>query len=452
MIKKIKIKSDFTKNVITLMTGTTIAQAIPIAISPILTRIYTPEDFGVLALFIGLTSILSIIATGRYELAIMLPKKEDYALHIAVLAMTVSLIISLIIFIIFFLFNSEITSILGNKEISTWLYWVPITIFIISCYQSLNFLNIRKKHFKTTATSKVIQSTTISALSIFLGSVSLKNIGLVTGQILGQFVSFLYLLRNSILYSDFNLKKVRLIKLILLAKRYQNFPKIVTLTGALNTSSVQVPIFVITALFSAKVVGFYSFAQRIITIPDTLIAGSIGQVFYQEVSNRASIDDKSRLFQNTLKRLLIIASPIFAFILVFGDKIFSIIFGKEWIIAGEFAQVMSLWLYLVFVVSPLSQLYNILEKQKTFLQLNILSFILRIISLFIGGVLFKNVMITLYLFVGSSVLSWFIILSVMLNYLKIKKIKIVLEILLYFLIYSLFFEFIKLLVLGVFNV
>ena len=452
MPKIIESKSEFTKNVLTLMTGTTIAQAIPIAISPILTRLYSPEDFGLFAIFIGLTSILSIIATGRYELAIMLPKKDINAMHIAVLSILISSIISFLLIIIFIVFNEKISSLLGNKNISYWLYWIPFSIFIISCYQSLNFLNIRNKHFKHTATSKVIQSSSISTFSIILGWNSLSKIGLITGQIAGQIISTLYLFYKTVKECNFKYSDLKFLKIIALANRYKNFPRIVTLTGVLNTSSIHIPIFVITALFSAKIVGFYSFAQRIITLPDALIAGSIGQVFYQEVSKRKTIEEKSKLFRKTLKKLLVIASPIFAIILIFGDKIFSIIFGHEWEIAGEFAQIMSFWLFLVFLISPLSQLYNILEKQKTFLFLNIISFILRVISLFIGGLIFKNVMITLFLFVGSSAISWFIILSVMLNYLKVKKSKIIMEILIYFFFFSIIFWFIKLIIQGVFNV
>ena len=88
MLTKLKPKSEFTRNVLTLMTGTTIAQAIPIAISPILTRLYTPKDFGVLALFVAITSIFGSIANGRYELAIMLPKKDEDAVNILALGST----------------------------------------------------------------------------------------------------------------------------------------------------------------------------------------------------------------------------------------------------------------------------------------------------------------------------------------------------------------------------
>ena len=126
MLNKLKPKSEFSKNVLTLMTGTTIAQAIPIAISPILTRIYTPEDFGVLALFVAITTIFGTIANARYELAIMLPKKDEDAINIFALGFIITCFISLILLILVLVFNDYFTKLLGNDEISFWLYFVPI--------------------------------------------------------------------------------------------------------------------------------------------------------------------------------------------------------------------------------------------------------------------------------------------------------------------------------------
>ncbi len=448
MINKLKPKSDFTRNVLTLMTGTTVAQAIPIAISPILTRIYTPEDFGLFALFMGLVSILAIVSTGRYELAIMLPKKDENAIHIAILAIVISFSISTLLFFVFWAFNQEITSLLGNKAISIWLYFIPLTIFITSIYQSLNFLNIREKQYKNVAKSKVLQSTTLSVSSVGIGYSPLNNIGLISGQIIGQISAAIYLTYKTLRNNRLKSIKINKLKIFALAKRYQEFPKVVTWTGALNTSSVHAPVLILTSIFSLKVVGFYSFAQRIITLPNALIAGAIGQVFYQEVSKKHLLEEKAILFKRTLLKLLKIAAPIFAFIFVFGDKIFAFVFGSEWIVAGEYAQIMSLWLFPVFVISPLSQLYNILEEQRVFLKLNILSFSLRVISLLIGGLLFNDILVTLYLFVASGVISWVIILIVMLSLLKINNIKILIKISIYFTLYLLLFYLLNYLLIG----
>ena len=146
MIQRLKPKSEFSRNVLTLMTGTTIAQAIPIAISPILTRIYSPEDFGMLALFLALFSILSTIATGRYELAIMSPESDDEAKDIVFLSILVAIFVFFISTILIWFFDVEIAILLGNSEIKNWLYFIPFTVLSFGVYQSIDYwLNRQKK-------------------------------------------------------------------------------------------------------------------------------------------------------------------------------------------------------------------------------------------------------------------------------------------------------------------
>ena len=148
MIKKYISDSEFARNVITLMTGTTIAQAIPIAISPILTRIYSPEDFGVLALFISISAIFGSIATARYELAIMLPEKNEEAINITALCIIISFFLSSVLFLIVSVFHVKIVELIGNQSISRWLYFIPLIVLFIGIHNSLSYYNTRNKYFK----------------------------------------------------------------------------------------------------------------------------------------------------------------------------------------------------------------------------------------------------------------------------------------------------------------
>jgi len=149
LLQRLKPKSEFSRNVLTLMTGTTIAQAIPIAISPILTRIYSPEDFGVFALYMSIVGTFAAMATLRYDTAIMLPKKDKDAINIVLLSVMISFFISLIVLLIIFLFNQQITNLLETPDISNWLYVVPLTVLLTGLYQSFNFWNNRKKEMPT---------------------------------------------------------------------------------------------------------------------------------------------------------------------------------------------------------------------------------------------------------------------------------------------------------------
>ena len=143
------------------MTGSTIANAIPVAISPILTRIYSPEDFGLLALFVAITTIFGTIVNGRYELAIMLPKKDEDAINIVALGFVIMSLITLILFMIVIIFNEKIVHLLNNKDIGTWLYIVPLSIFFIGLFNLLNYFNNRKKYYKDIARANIIKSITM---------------------------------------------------------------------------------------------------------------------------------------------------------------------------------------------------------------------------------------------------------------------------------------------------
>ena len=140
------------------MTGTAIAQAIPIALSPILTRLYRPEDFGVLALYMAICGVISTVATARYELAIMLPEDEESAINIVALSIVVAVITSILTLTVVTLFNAPITRLLGNTEISRWLYFIPLSILLTGVYQSLNYWANRKNQYRWMANTRVVQS------------------------------------------------------------------------------------------------------------------------------------------------------------------------------------------------------------------------------------------------------------------------------------------------------
>ena len=147
MLKKY-LKSDFLRNAFTLITGTIIAQALPIAISPILSRMYSPEDFGVLALFMSIIVVFGSVANARYEMAIIIPKSEKDAISIFLLGLIISVVLSLLLLIVVIVFHNPILKLLDNKDISFWLYFVPLAVLGIGIFNALNFYNTRVKKFK----------------------------------------------------------------------------------------------------------------------------------------------------------------------------------------------------------------------------------------------------------------------------------------------------------------
>jgi len=373
LLSKLKPKSEFTKNVLTLMTGTTIAQAIPIAISPILTRIYSPEEFGIFALYMSVASMISVVATGGYEYAIMLPKKDEDAINIVALSILVSFFVSFIALLIVFIFNAQITNLLGNPEISSWLYFIPISVLLTGIYQSFNYWNNRKKKYKILAMNRVVQSGTTATANVGMGLSKFGSSGLILGGVLGQGVSTAFLTTKTFDNKNFSFKKIKKSKIIVLAKKYIDFFKYSTFSSLLNSLSFNLLSILLSKIFSVTVLGFYSLVYRILTLPSALIGNSISQVYFQESTKQKNIYGNNRvIFMVTLKKLTFISLVIYIPMYFYISELMIFVFGEEWKISGEIAKILIPLMLVRFVSSILSSTLTTYEKQRSGLLINFL--------------------------------------------------------------------------------
>jgi O-antigen/teichoic acid export membrane protein len=379
------------------MTGTTIAQAIPIAISPILTRLYSPKDFGVLALFVAITSIFGSIANGRYELAIMLPKKDEDAINIVALGVFIVLCLSSVLLIVVVLFHDLILELLDNEQISTWLYFVPMVVLLVGLYNVLNYYNNRLKNYKDLAQATIIKSIASATIQLVLGFMKAGVSGLISGQIISQFFANMKLLKN-ITKDKALISKVSKIKIIALARRYKDFPKFTLWAGLLNTSSTQLTNILISSMFSIKTLGFYSLTQRLLAMPSALIGSSIQQVLFQEASSEKQRTEKINLaFFSALKKLAIISFPFFLILYFIVEDLFAFVFGQEWRVAGTYAKILIPLFTIRFIVSPLTILNQVNRKNKLGMQWQIGLLFLYMSILYISNNFSLNFLITIKL-------------------------------------------------------
>jgi len=404
-------KSDFVKNVLTLMTGTTIAQAIPIAVTPILTRIYTPDDFGVFALFLAITAIAGAIANGQYEQAILLPKSDDDAINLVVLGVLITCVFSFLLFVIILLFNTNIANLLGNKELENWLFLVPLSTLLIGIYNSLNFFNIRKKEFKNVSISLVSRSVSLSLSQVIIGLIALGPIGLIVGQIVsflsGNMILFKTLkeAKTNVVISKNNIKKQ--------AKFYKKFPIFSLPSIFINSINLNIINFLISSIFSFTTLGFYSLTQRIVGIPARVIGSSFSQVYFQKASQEYNEKGTTEIiFIKTLKKLVAISIPIFLILFFVAEPVFAFVFGEEWRVSGIYAKLLIPLAAIRFVSSALSNTLAVHQKQQFGLIINLL---LLITTIFVftyskfNNIDFLNIL-TLYAIVLSIEYLLFIIL------------------------------------------
>ena len=401
MLNKLKPKSEFTKNVLTLMTGTTIAQAIPIAISPVLTRIYTPEDFGVFALFVSLVGFISVIAALTYEQAIFIPKYDKYAINIFALGFMLISITTAISFLIISIFKNDILYLLNNNTIGNWLYFVPFTVFFIGLFNLLSNYNNRTKNYKDIASATVIKSIVLSIVQVIIGVFNNGPSGLIWGQIFSQIFANIKLCKN-VIKDKILLSFISLSKIMIVARKYKNFPKYHMPHALLNTISSSLPIYFFTPFFGAEVVGFYSLALMITLTPMMVIAGSISKVYNQKVTEiyNNRLDAYSftiDIIKSLMKKLLI---PFLIFVL-FAPEVVGIIFGQKWEQTGIYIQILSVFIFLNVIVSIIAYIVNLKNLQKKAFIIAIVHFLLLLVWLYYFGIL-GNIIHTL---IGVSIIN-----------------------------------------------
>lgn len=397
-MKFLKPKSEFSRNVLTLMTGTTIAQAIPIAISPILTRIYTPEDFGVFALYMALVSLLAVFTTGQYDLAIMLPKYEKSAINIVRLSLLINTIFSISIFIIILIFFDFFQSLLGANSLGNFLYLIPFSVFLIGSYQTFNYWLNRKKQYKTLSTNKIIQSLTNSTSSITFGVQDFGKDGLIISQLLAQALVVALLVKK--IKMSFLFQSFEKLKIIALAKRYIKFPKITMMQSLFGVATAQLPVVIISSFFTLKDAGFYSLANRVVASPVSIASSSFFQVFYQSFSVEKN---KQNFYKMKFIKINTMLLPPFILFWLFLEPLFGFVFGKEWSIAGVYAQILLPLLYMKFLSNLFTTTtYLYYERQMENFLFQILNAMLVSGSLFFG-VLVNDIIWGLIIMVISNV-------------------------------------------------
>jgi len=397
------LKSEFSKNALTLISGNAFAQLLPFLFAPVLSRIYSPEEFGRLALYIAFVQIFGSIAGGRYELAILLPKERKVAVQTTFLSMAVVLGFSIVFFLIIAFFSQEIANIIGDGGMASWLFFVPFSILMIGIFNSLSNFNLREKEFKNIAKGNIFKASGSGVLQLGLGATRIVSGGLLIGQIMSHFFGNFKLSKTLLSHKE-EIRSVNFEELRKLANRYIDFPKYSVVGILLNNLSSNLVNFFVSSLYTVSTVGFYSHAFRYLGSPINLVANSIGQVYVQRMAELNENKEKSiEEFKKAALRLTAIGFIIFVPLFFMVEPIFELVFGKEWAVAGKFAKILTPLFFVRFVVSPLSYVLIVMEKQGKEL---LVHFIIMIASIGVWlFVYFKNLDVRTAILTYSSVLS-----------------------------------------------
>ena len=395
-------ESRFSKDVLTLVSGTTIALIITTLASPIITRLYGPEAFGLVALFTSITGILGVIVCLRYELAIVLPKSDEEAANIFGLCMLLVVLVSIAIIPPLIIFQQPIMSFLNAPQLGQFFWLIPPTLMISGTFLALNYWNTRTKQFKRLSIARISSSVSSTGTQLGAGFLGYTTGGvLIYANIFGQLISTsvlgLQIMRDHLSFFKQSISWKGMVEVF---RRYSNFPKYDVWSALINTISWQVPVLLLSSFFSTTIVGYYSLGMMMVTLPMSLIGGSIAQVFFQRAAIAQHEGSLSLIFEDAYTFLIKISLFPLLLLAFIGQYLFVFIFGPSWGQAGYYIQILSVWAVFFFVSSPISAILTITGKQKTGLILSSINLITRFVSIVIGGIL------------GSATLSIAIILFV----------------------------------------
>lgn len=375
------LRSELLRNTTLLISGTALAQLIPILLQPILRRYFSPEIFGAYSVYLSLIGILIVISSFRYELAIILPRRDKEAAGVLFLALIANLIFNVLLLVLISIWKIKILKFLNLSETFTdYLYLVPLGTFLFSTYQSINYWLIRKKKFFSISLNKFMRRGFEGSAQIVFKFAKVSH-GLIYGDLIGQVanvVSGIYQgAKSGLTFRMFSPGKIKYALL-----KYSEYPKFNIIPAFMSACSYLLPAIMINKFYSAESTGYFDLSKLLLSIPLALIASSISNVLLQRVSEK----NKSRLsIRKDLISILIfvIFAVIFeiGIILLWAEDIFKILFGIKWEFSGTISKIL-VWAFAFnFIVSSFSSIFISLKKIKLLSSWQLFYFI-SILSLF----------------------------------------------------------------------
>jgi O-antigen/teichoic acid export membrane protein len=376
-------QGGFARSVSVLAGGTAAAQVIAIALSPILTRIYKPGDFGVLQVFISLLGLAVVVSSGRYELAVLLPEDEQTSIDVLAVAIgcvcaTTGVVAGVAIFCHYRWVLPASVSVLN-----AYMWLLPISVFGGGLYQVLSYWAMRRNSYSQIATSKLAQATGQVTTQIVIGVGYHGPLGLLAGDAVGRVMGSGRFIRD--LWRDYSdrLRSIRISSMRRVAVRYRDFPLFSLWGSLINSSGLALPSLFLAQYYGAQGTGWFALVNRVFGVPAALIGLSISQVYASKAAALSMSDPKHlmHIFLKTTRHMLLLGLPPCVLLTIFAPVLFQFVFGLAWREAGEYARYLILMFLASFINSPVQMTLNILERQHSQLAWDICRLALTVIAI-----------------------------------------------------------------------
>lgn len=369
------MSQTLSRKVSILLSGSVVAQALPLLAAPLLARLYSPESFGEFGLYVAVTSILGAIANLKYDHAVLLAKNAVAAFHMFVICVVSSATMAILLSLVIILapetmFGSRWFSVNRSHALL-----LPISFLLASLTLALTSILFRGEQFGNVAKVRVSQAALTTVLSILFGYWMPTGTLLIGSAIVGQCfgVALLFLMRDS---NQIFFTSLRLSLLVSLIKRYRRFPVFTAPSDLLNALGTNLPLLFIGSIYGVATAGAYTLAQRTLGSPLMLIGSAFSDAYRQSAAKSFAEDGSYwRVSVRTFRTLGSIAILPVLICAVYSPMLFTIVFGNEWALTGDIVQIL-VWVYFFrFVVSPLSYNFYLANRHSEDLMLQCLGFI-----------------------------------------------------------------------------
>jgi O-antigen/teichoic acid export membrane protein len=360
--------------VIVLVSGTALAHVLSALALPILSRLYSPADFGLLAVFAGTLSIVAAAACLRYDLAVPLPESDDDAMHLLALSLGCACCVAGLLAVAVALAGDRMADLLGQPDLAPCLWLLPVGVLAAGSYAALQAWHIRRSQFGKLARTRVAQSASSVTVQMALGALSAGPVGLLLGYVMNAGVACLAL-GGDLLRA---MPRLTLDRALVLAGEYRRFPKYSTLEAVANSAAIQLPIILIAGIAAPAEAGYLSMAMYAMQVPIALVGTAIGQVYLSRAADEHRAGRLGPFTADMLRGLMRVGiGPLIA-AGILAPALFGVILGARWERAGLLVSWMVPWFALQFLASPTSMALHVTGHQQRAFLLQLCALLLRV--------------------------------------------------------------------------
>lgn len=364
------------RNMLLASSGSLVAQVITMLSMVILSRLYSPEAFGLLGTFSAIVLILTAFACGKFDLAAVVEKGNGRSGLLALAGLAVTVVIAIVsipgvLFVVLFYEGDGVFA-----QLSPFLWLVPVFVLAFGIQLILSQMLVRRGEFRTIAGSRIAQAMGASGFQMAL--VSFGTGGLIFGYVVGVLTSCLVLLR-SISKTRFFLR-ARWTRVLQAASERRDFAFSASSTAGLNIAAVQLPLIFCALYFTAVDTGYFALSQRVLGFPAALIGLSISQAFMHDLRSTTDTQERREAAVSVYNIVLLVGVAPVAFLMAYGPTLFSVVFGAQWEQSGKISAYLAPFLVSIILATPFGNVFYVLEKQRLILNHTMIFLLLRVPS------------------------------------------------------------------------